>query len=194
MCPIPELAKLMRLSLPACSSSVMPCRSTWMLSNTLPRSLLYYLETQQQQHSKLNKHKLLRSFSCNLKVPIFDSSAAHGWGLWCVSFLCMQACSNPPMLPHALLPSSDLRSLAWQVPLLCLCVPMQCVEFAWPWVGCLEVRTLKTEGLKNICAWTIRKPGRSKNSLLDAEDSVKQVEFHQTRIWGCFKFGKVNVG
>lgn len=40
----------MRLSLPACSSSVMPCRSTCTLSSTLARSLLYCGQTHQHTH------------------------------------------------------------------------------------------------------------------------------------------------
>lgn len=65
MYPIPELAKLMRASLPACSSSEMPCRSTCTLSNTLARSLLYYF-----------RHRL-KSSVCRVKGLSAGGTDAH---------------------------------------------------------------------------------------------------------------------
>lgn len=65
MYPIPELAKLMRASLPACSSSEMPCRSTCTLSNTLARSLLYYF-----------RHRL-KSSVCRVKGLSAGGADAH---------------------------------------------------------------------------------------------------------------------
>lgn len=67
MYPIPELAKLMRASLPACSSSEMPCKSTCTLSNTLARSLLYYF-----------RHRLKSSVCWAKGLSAGETDAHHG--------------------------------------------------------------------------------------------------------------------